>query len=150
MSRCPYRCRQSTRPEDGDGSVEPATTHRPYFLVVATFPRIERSPRSPVKTMPLPTGSVAVTNTIGMVRLRTPARPSQRSIGGQDLHGCLTPNRPAKPVVRADPPRFLPLPRYPFRPRLACCRGSRQGVFASPRFYWLRVARPFSRKLEYE
>jgi hypothetical protein len=34
--------------------------------------------------------------------------------------------RPAKWIGREDPPRFLPLLRYPFQPRLACCRGSRE------------------------
>ena len=35
-----------------------------------------------------------------------------------------------------------------FQSRLSCCPGSREEVFAFPRLYWLRIARPFSLKAD--
>jgi hypothetical protein len=74
-----------------------------------------------------------------------PAPPSQRSIGGRGLCGCLRPSPLAKGTARASPPRFLQLSRHRFQSRLSCCRGSREEAFASPRLYWLSIARQFSR-----
>ena len=74
-----------------------------------------------------------------------PAPPSQRSIGGRGLCGCLRPSPLAKWTARASPPRFLQLSRHRFQSRLSCCRGSREEAFASPRLYWLSIARQFSR-----
>src|SRR6516165_7152239 len=76
--------------------------------------------------------------------IRRPAPPSRRSIADQGLHGCLTPNRPAKWQAREGPPRFLQSPRCPFQPRLACCRGSREDAVASPLSSLLDTARQFS------
>src|SRR6516165_1702219 len=73
--------------------------------------------------------------------IRRPAPPSRRSIADQGLHGCLTPNRPAKWQAREGPPRFLQTPRCPFQPRLACCRGSREDDVASPLSSLLDTAR---------
>ena len=74
-------------------------------------------------------------------RIRTPARPLQRSIGDQGLHECPRPSRPAKWGVREGPPRFLPLQLHRFQSQLACCRGSREEAFSYPQLCWLGTAR---------
>ncbi len=74
-------------------------------------------------------------------RIRTPAPPLRRSIGGQGLRGYLRPGRPAKWGVHEVPPRFLPLRRHRFQSQLSCCRGSREEVFSYPRLCWLGAAR---------
>ena len=81
---------------------------------------------------------------VGPSRIRTPARPSRRSIGGQGLRGCLRSSHPAKSGVCEGPPQFLLLRRHRFRPRLSCYRGSREEAFSYPPLCWLDTARQFS------
>jgi len=77
-------------------------------------------------------------------RIKTPARPSRRSIGGQGLRGCLRPSRPAKWGVREGPLRSLPLRRRRFQSRLSCCLGGREEILSHPRLCQLGAARQFS------
>jgi len=81
---------------------------------------------------------------VGPSWIRTPARPSRRSIGGQGLRGCLRSSHPAKLGVCEGPPRFLLLRRHRSRPRLSCYRGSREEAFSYPPLCWLDTARQFS------
>ena len=77
--------------------------------------------------------------------IRMPAPPSRCSIGDPGQRGCLRPSRPAKSRAREGRPRFLQLSRCQLQSLLSCCRGNREEVFASPRWYWLSIARQFSR-----